>query len=300
MRVSYNPIRVHVSKLRVIAQPADLGDLTSLPPEQQQMMDMPEPEKVQTKRQRDRRIKKLQELIDQIQPQTQDPERGPEIQAVIDQLQQQMQNIQKINEIGGDYYNWLQGEPGQTNPADLNPQKWGPKKKWQTPEEIPAGEDSTPWEQPQQTVPTAPTAPTAPTQPTEAPRFPPTKMTPSPKTIDTAKDVPLDLSKEQQGLDQAALEQKALDIDRFIDDVETRAGDLLTALKTPDAQVGDDPAAYKRKLMQLVNYIDGEVARVKPIADSLLSQLGGGEQAAPKAPAENIDTTDFEKYFPEA
>jgi hypothetical protein len=296
MRISVNPVRVHVSKLRIVAQPADLGDLTSLPPEQQQMMDMPDPEKVQTKRQRDRRIKKLQELIDQIQPQAQDPERGPEIQAVIDQLQQQMQNIQKINEIGGDYYNWLQGEPGQTNPADVNPQKWNPRKKWETPEEIPTGgEDATPWDQPPQAGPAAPTQPT-----TETPRFPPAKMTPPPKTIDTAKDVPLDLSQEQQGLDQAALEQKALDIDRFIDDVETRAGDLLTALKAPDAQIQGDPASYKRKLTQLVNYIDGEVARVKPIADSLLSQLGGGDQAAPKAPTENIDTTDFEKYFPEA
>lgn len=249
MRISAVPkYRVH-AKLRVEAQ-GDLG----------------QSEKLQTKRQRDRRIEKLQELINEISPQTQDPERGPQVQTIIDQLKQQIQNVQQINEIGGEYYDWLQGEP-------------------QTLEEIPAGGETTPWDQP------------APAQ--TAPKFPPAKITPPPKTIDTAKDVPLDLSQEQQGLDQAALEQKALDIDRFIEDIEGRAGDLLTTLKTPDAQVQGDPQAYKRKLTELVNYMDGEIARVKPIADSLLSQIGGGEAPAAKAPAESIDTGDFEKYFPE-
>lgn len=284
MRISAVPKYRVDAKLRVEAQ-ADLGPLTDLPAGQEQMMDMPESEKLQTKRQRDRRIKKLQELVDEISPQTQDPERGPQIQAIIDQLKQQMQNIQQINEIGGEYYNWLQGEPEATAP-----EKWSPRKKWQTPEEIPTGGEAVPWDQP---------APAQPAQPAQPPKFPPAKMTPPPKTIDTAKDVPLDLSQEQQGLDQAALEQKALDIERFIEDIESRAGDLLNALKTPDAQVQGNPQAYKRKLTELVNYMDGEIARVKPIADSLLSQIGGGAAPAAKAPAENIDTGDFEKYFPE-
>jgi len=297
MRISIAPkLRVH-AHLRIDAQegptegPSQWGDLIDpdvIPPEKQKLVEAPAPEQVQTKRQRDTRVRKLQQLIEDISPiAEQGGVQGEEAQNLITQLQNQMESINQLNQVGSDYFNWLQEQPSQ-----LSTKEWAPGKKWKTPEEIPVdGPPTSAWEGPE--------------TPAEAPRFPPTQQAPKPKMMETAPQQPMDLSQEQldqetSGLQkQMTLEQKALELDRFLDSVEQRAGQVLSKIRVaPEDEI---ESVFKRELTQLVNKLDGEIAQVRPLADALLAQIGGAEQTSAQAPTpdEPVDTTDFEKYFPD-